>query len=219
MREERARGAAVTSDDENSSHERAARALLPEMLELRDSDALALLRNRDERGFDLAYERYAERLFGFLVRLSRSRALAEDLLQHTFLRLAEVGPRLRADSDLRAWLFTVARNAYQSHARSLGVKARIDRSLSWLPETSGARAGPESALALLELERALASLSTPDRELLLLVGVEGLSYAEMGMVLGVDSVTARKRVSRARARLAQALDDPAQVVQNSTVKS
>ena len=209
----------TSDDDENLGHECAARALLPKMLELRDSDALALLRNRDERGFDLAYERYAERLFGFLVRLSRSRALAEDLLQHTFLRLAEVGPRLRADSDLRAWLFTVARNAYQSHARGLGVEARLDRSLSWPLETSGVSSGPESGLALFELERALASLSTPDRELLLLVGVEGLSYAEMAVVLGVDSVTARKRVSRARARLAQALDDQAEVVQNSAVKS
>ena len=215
-------------DDENSSHEHAARALFPNMPELRDQDALALLRNRDERGFDLAYERYAERLFGFLVRLSRSRALAEDLLQHTFLRLAEVGPRLRADSDLRAWLFTVARNAYHSHVRGLGVEARLERSLCWPSEafgafgalgTSEASTGPESGLALQELERALAGLSPPDRELLLLVGVEGLSYAEMALVLGVDSATTRKRVSRARARLAQALDDQARVVQNSRVKS
>ena len=205
-------------EDENSSHERAARALHPTMLELRDHDALVLLRNRDERGFDLVYERYAQRLFGFLVRLSRSRALAEDLLQHTFLRLAEVGPRLRADSDLRAWLFAVARNAYHSHARGLGVEARFDRARFWPSETTGmidASADPESRLALQELEHALAELSPPDRELLLLVGVEGLSYAEMASVLGVDAGAARKRVSRARARLAQALDERAIVVQKS----
>ena len=208
-------------DDENSSHECAARALPPHMLELRDHDALALLRKRDERGFDLIYERYAERLFGFLVRLSRSRALAEDLLQHTFLRLAEAGPGLRADSDLRAWLFTVARNAYHSHARGLGVEARLDRS-PWPAETIGTingNAGPDSGLALRELERALAGLSPPDRELLLLVGVEGLSYAEMAVVLSVDCGTARKRVSRARARLAQVLDEQARVVRKSEVKS
>jgi DNA-directed RNA polymerase specialized sigma24 family protein len=53
------------------------------------------MRRRDGRGFDLAYERYAERIFGFLVRLSRSRALAEDLLQHTFLRLFGLGAARR----------------------------------------------------------------------------------------------------------------------------
>jgi RNA polymerase sigma-70 factor, ECF subfamily len=217
MSGERARIADVTPDDDaNPSHETGAGTLYPDMFELRDRDALALLRKREEHGFDLAYERYAERIFGFLVRLSRSRAVAEDLLQHTFLRLAENGPRLRPDSDLRAWLFTVARNAYQSHARGLGVEARLDPAFAWPPLASAA--GPESGLVLQELERALARLQPEDRELLLLIGVEGLSYAEMGVVLAIDVVTARKRVSRARARLAQILDEQPGVVRNSELK-
>jgi RNA polymerase sigma-70 factor (ECF subfamily) len=211
----------VTHEDtENPSHEIGSRALYPRMFALRDQDALSLLRRRDERGFDLAYERYADRLFGFLVRLSRSRALAEDLLQHTFLRLAESGPLLRPDSDLRAWLFTVARNAYQSHARSLGVEARLDPVLAGAP-SEGASVGalsPESGLAMQELESALGRLSVADRELLLLIGVEGLSYAEMAVVLNSDAVAIRKRVSRARARLAQMLDEPLRFVRNSELK-
>lgn len=210
MSKERARARAVTPDQEkNSSHEVAARALYWAMPEARDQDALALLARRDERGFDLAYERYAERIFGFLVRLSRSRALAEDLFQHTFLRLAERGPELRRDSDLRAWLFSVARNAFHSHVRQLSVAARFDAELL----TPGAvGSGPESALALADLEQALAGLSHDDRELLLLVGVEGLSHAEVSVVLAVDQATVRKRVSRARVRLARALDGGAPVM-------
>jgi RNA polymerase sigma-70 factor (ECF subfamily) len=200
----------VTPDDEeNQSHESAPRALSPGMLEARDQDALLLLRRRDERGFDLAYERYAERIFGFLVRLSRSRALAEDLLQHTFLRLAEHGPSLRLNSDLRAWLFSVARNAFHSHVRAGAVAARFEASLP--VEPTALSGGPEARLALAELERALASLSNEDRELLLLVGVEALSYQEAAVVLGVDQATLRKRVSRARARLAELLDEEAGV--------
>jgi RNA polymerase sigma-70 factor (ECF subfamily) len=196
----------VTPDDEeNPSHERGPRALSSNMPEARDQDALSLLRQGDERGFDLAYERYAERIFGFLVRLSRSRALAEDLLQHTFLRLAEHGAKLRPDSDLRAWLFSVARNAFHSHARARSVAARLET--SWLPEPGALGGGPESRLAAADLERALASLGRDDRELLLLVGVEDLSHAEAASVLGVDQATVRKRVSRARARLAEALDE------------
>ncbi len=84
-----------------------------------DEQALALLRQRDPRGFDLAYGAYGARVRAFLLRLSGRKDLADDLLQHTFLRLAERGPELRADSDLRAWLFTVARNAYLSKSRAL----------------------------------------------------------------------------------------------------
>lgn len=171
------------------------------MPESDEAQALAWLKQGDVRGFDWAYARYAGSVFGFLVRLARSRALAEDLFQHTFLRLAERGSSLRPDSDLRAWLFSVARNAFHSEVRARG--ARADTSLAPLPRAAEA---PEVGLALADLEHALAALEPEDRELLLLVGVEGLSHAQLAAVLGVDAVTVRKRVSRARSRLAQALD-------------
>jgi len=208
MLRERAGRRVVTVDNpEDPSHDRDARALSLKMLETADQDALALLERGDPRGFDLAYARYGQRIFGFLVRLSGSRAAAEDLFQLTFMRLAESGPHLRADSDLRAWLFTVARNAFHSHARARRVEARVDVELF-----AAERATSESAdagLAVAELERALARLNESDRELLLLFAVEGLSYAEVAAVLALDQVTVRKRVSRARARLAEALDEDA----------
>ena len=167
-----------------------------------DQDLVAWLRQRDERGFDGAYARYAERIFGFLVRLAGSRAVAEDLFQHTFLRLAERGPRLRRDSDLRAWLFCVARNAFHSHARARAVAARAEPSFS----LGDHGAGPEFGLVLNDLDAALNRLETEDRELLLLVGVEDLDPREVAMMLDIDPATLRKRLSRARARLAQVLD-------------
>lgn len=184
---------------------------VPATAEISDRDLVALLRAGDERGFAGAYARYAQRIFGFLVRLARSRAVAEDLFQHTFLRLAERGSGLRAESELRAWLFTVARNAFHSHARTLALEARADRAAD--PSVSGALL--ESGLVLNELEVALARLTTDDRELLLLVGVEGLSQAEVAELLAVDAVTLRKRLSRARARLADALDSADSLVPNS----
>jgi len=180
------------------------------MPETPDQDALRFLAQGDPRGFELAYARYAERMFAFLVRLSGSRALAEDLFQHTFMRLAEAGPKLRADSDLRAWLFSVARNAFHSHARARSVVERAGGELAVVSPASGS--SPDSGLAVAELERALARLSEGDRELLLLHGGEGLSYSELAEVLALDHVTVRKRVSRARARLAEALDEDVRVV-------
>jgi len=181
-----------------------------------DEEALALLRRRDSRGFDLAYARYADRLFGFLLRLSRSRAVAEDLFQHAFLRLSEVGPSLRPDSDLRAWLFSVARNAFHSQARAARVAERAEPAL--LPPPSAAGWGPESSLAMSELERALLGLNPNDRELLLLIGVEGFGYAEVAEMLRLDPSAVRKRVSRARDRLAQALDAAAPFVSKSEAR-
>ena len=181
------------------------------MTEASDQDLVALLRTRDERGFDLAYERYAERIFGFLVRLTRSRAVAEDLFQHTFLRLAERGSNLRPESDLRAWLFSVARNAFHSHARASAVARRQDFSFLAV----GAAAEPDARLALGELESALASLTTDDRELLLLIGVEDLPQHEVALMLALDPATLRKRLSRARTRLAEALDSARAIVRKS----
>ncbi len=192
------------SDAENHSHVRQRSALCSRMPESDDAQALAWLKQRDARGFAWAYAQYAASIFGFLVRLTRSRALAEDLFQHTFLRLAERGPGLRPDSDLRAWLFSVARNAFHSEARARGTASRADASR--VHASSAAGAGPESGLALDDLERSLDGLEPEDRELLLLVGVEGLSHAQLSAVLSVDAVTVRKRVSRARGRLARALD-------------
>jgi len=194
----------VTSGSpKKTSHASAGGALYAGMAESGEAQAIAWLKQRDARGFDRAYASYAESIFGFLVRLSRSRAYAEDLFQHTFLRLAERGPSLRLDSDLRAWLFTVARNAFHSDVRARNAAARADEHLAYEPRVSGA--GPEIGLTLSDLERALDGLEEEDRELLLLVGVEGLNHAQLSAVLAVDEVAVRKRVSRARQRLTEAL--------------
>ncbi len=187
--------------DEWLGHAGRRRALPLRMSDSADRDAVELLRSGQERGFDLAYARHADRIFGFLMRLSRSREVAEDLFQITFLRLAEHGVRLRPDSDLRAWLFAVARNAYYSRARAALAEAP-PAELDW-PSASGNPA--ESRLSLGDLERALAALAIDDREILLLIAVEGMSAGEAATLLGLDQAAVRKRLSRARERLARTL--------------
>ena len=197
-------------------HERTPFALYLDMPEPRDGDVLALLEQGDPRGFDLAYARYAERVFAFLLRLSRSRPLAQDLFQHTFMRLAEVGPRLRTDSDLRAWLFSVARNAFHSHARSArSARVEAGADVEHFPTPVAASTSPDAGLGLADVERALARLNASDRELLLLFAVEGLSHPELSKVFSLDQATVRKRVSRARARLAEALDEDTRAMSKS----
>jgi RNA polymerase sigma-70 factor (ECF subfamily) len=162
-----------------------------------DSEAITLLRRRDPRGFDLAYAAYAGRVRGFLQRLTQNRELADDVLQQTFLRLAERGSELRADSDLKAWLFAVARNAVASHAR----RAAPIHDEATLEALSAAPPDVESKLLLGDVEAALGRLRPDDREVLLLVGVEGLEQPVVAKMLGVHAAALRQRLARARSRL------------------
>jgi RNA polymerase sigma-70 factor (ECF subfamily) len=84
---------------------------------------VARLKAGDAAAFEALYEAYRPRLFGFLVRLSRRRDVAEDLLEETWLRLVTRGSTLTDDERLGPWLFTVARNLYFSWRRSRGVDA------------------------------------------------------------------------------------------------
>ncbi len=76
------------------------------------------LRGGDAGAFDAVYDEYRARLYNFLARLSRSRDVAEDLAEETWLRLVASSGRLRPDTRLGPWLFTVARNLYYSYCRS-----------------------------------------------------------------------------------------------------
>ena len=68
------------------------------------------LRDGDTTAFDEVYDVYRARVFAFLLRMSRSRTVAEDLLDETWLRLVQYASTLRPDTRFGPWLFTVARN-------------------------------------------------------------------------------------------------------------
>jgi len=171
---------------------------------------VARLKVGEPAAFEAIYEAYRPRLFGFLVRLSRRRDVAEDLLEETWLRLVTRSATLTDDARLGPWLFTVARNLYFSWRRSRAVDATRTSELdpAW-PAPEGGDS-PFEAAARAELERrveaALARLPLRDRELLLLVGVEGLTPSEAAGVCGLPAVTLRARLHRAREKLAAEMD-------------
>jgi RNA polymerase sigma-70 factor (ECF subfamily) len=167
---------------------------------------VARLKAGEPAAFEAIYEAYRPRLFAFLVRLSRRRDVAEDLLEETWLRLVTRAGTLIDDARLAPWLFAVARNLYFSWRRSRAVDETRTSDLdpAWpAPERGDS---PFEAVARAELEAsveaALARLPLRDRELLLHVGVEGLTPSEAASVCGLPVVTLRARLHRARERLA-----------------
>ena len=175
-------------------------------LELR---LVARLKAGDAAAFEAIYEALRPRLFSFLARLSRRRDVAEDLLEETWLRLIARASELSDDTRLAPWLFTVARNLHASHCRHRALDSGRVSDLTPLWPAAQAES-PFEATARHETERrleaALARIPLPDREVLLLVGGEGMTPAEAAGVLGTSAEAARKRLQRARDRLQALLD-------------
>lgn len=132
---------------------------------------------------------------------------ADDLVQTCLLRALERPPDRLPDADVRPWLFTVLHNTWASgrrRARVRGVPAGLDEA-----EEAGAtavRARQEGDVEAHELLRGLGVLADEQRAVLLLVAVEGLTYAEVAAVLGVPMGTVMSRLSRARERLRLYMD-------------
>ncbi|HUR20686.1 MAG TPA: RNA polymerase sigma factor [Vicinamibacterales bacterium] len=187
------------------------------VLEFMDQAVEALLVSRlqagDASAFDEVHALLNTRLFNFLLRLSRRREVAEDLLEETWLRLVTHANRLRPDTRLAAWLFTVARNLYVGYQRSRMLEETHATSLIGLWPGGAKQLSPFEETATNETERrieaGLAALPAAYREVLLLVGVEGFRPVEAAKVCGISPEALRQRLSRARALLTRQLEAPA----------
>jgi RNA polymerase sigma-70 factor (ECF subfamily) len=173
-------------------------------------DLVARLRAGDTAAFDMVHAEFNTRLFNFLARLSRRREVAEDLLEETWLRFVARAPKLRDDTQLGPFLFTVARNLHVSYCRSRLIEDHHSISMIGLWPTGTPQPSPFEATAANEItgriESALAALPAIYREALLLIGVEGLTAAEAAAICSVTPETMRQRVSRGRGMLMQRLE-------------
>jgi RNA polymerase sigma-70 factor (ECF subfamily) len=166
----------------------------------------------DPAAFDAIHAAFNARLFSFLLRLTRRRDVAEDLLEEAWLRLVAHASRLRPDTSLASWLFAVARNLYISYQRARMIENTHNASLIGLWPCGLSESSPFEETAANEMERrieaALISLPSTYREVLLLVGVEGFRPSEAARICGVTPEAFRQRLSRARAMLTDRLDSP-----------
>jgi RNA polymerase sigma-70 factor (ECF subfamily) len=160
-------------------------------------------------------ELYAEmlplipKLRAFAVSLSHDRDGAEDLVQETLLSACRSMDQFEPGTNMTAWLFTILRNQFYSEYRKRRRDVRdVEGSYtSWLAVQ------PEQIIRTQyeELCVAVGNLPKGMRDLLLLVGVLGVSYDEAARVSGCAAGTVKSRVHRARQRLAEllAIEGPA----------
>jgi len=136
--------------------------------------------------------RYARALVG-------DRDGADDLVQDTLERAVRKF-HLWRPGDLRAWLFSIMHNVFvnQLKARKIAPDVEID-------ETFAAPASSVTGLDLQDLQRALGALAPEQREVVLLVALEDMSYADVSRALGIPMGTVMSRLSRGRERLRRAM--------------
>lgn len=138
---------------------------------------------------------------------------ADDLVQDTLERALTKFHLWRHGSDLRAWMFTIMHNVFINQ-----LKARRELALDDAVE-DGLQSAPQSdPLELRDLDAALRRLPVEQREVLLLVGLEQLSYAEASQALAVPVGTVMSRLSRGRERLRVLMSGTATVTGLKAVK-
>jgi RNA polymerase sigma-70 factor (ECF subfamily) len=136
--------------------------------------------------------------------LTANQTQADDLVQDCLERALGRLHLWSARGTVRSWLFTIMHNLYANRVRHEQTARRI---LAERPPVPPEQPGDADADAhAYDLDRALASLSDDHREVVLLVGLEQLSYREAATVLGVAEGTVMSRLSRARARLQALLE-------------
>jgi RNA polymerase sigma-70 factor (ECF subfamily) len=147
---------------------------------------------------------YAQDLIELIPRLRRyaralvgDRSTADDLVQDTLERAWSKLHLYRHGTDLRAWLFTVMHNVHVNRVRSTRPTEALEDDTPELAQ----RATQGDALVVRDLERAIAALPDAQREVLLLVALEDLSYDETARALGIPIGTVMSRLSRAREKL------------------
>jgi RNA polymerase sigma-70 factor (ECF subfamily) len=145
-------------------------------------------------------EQEIPRLRRYARALTRASCRADDLVQDTLLRALTKLHLWQPGTDIRAWLCTIMHHQYVNTVRREAREATtvdIEHISSNLVDTTD----PTARRQLVELDRALAQLSAEQREVLLLVGLEGMDYDSVAQILGVPVGTVRSRLSRGRERL------------------
>jgi RNA polymerase sigma-70 factor (ECF subfamily) len=165
---------------------------------------------REPERFAVLFDRHAPHIYRYLARRA-GRQVADDLVAETFL--AAFAKRDRYDlghPDARPWLYGIATNLVGQHRRDQARQDRITQAAAAAePEVPGHAdrvAADVTAQAMRTLlEGALAALSAGDRDVLLLIAWEQLTYAEVSRALAIPVGTVQSRLHRARTKVRQVL--------------
>lgn len=189
---------------------------LDSLAELSDEDIMERCATGSEIAFRALVKRYRSRIMNLVSRFINDRDRAEEISQEVFLRVFRNRERYRKSGKFSTWIFTIAVNLTKNEIRSR-VRHKGTFSLDALEEETGGQGLPfpdtnplpDEDLGRGEIREkvaeALGKLPPRYREAVVLRDVEGMSYEEVGQILGIPGGTVRSRINRARLMLKERL--------------
>jgi RNA polymerase sigma-70 factor (ECF subfamily) len=171
---------------------------------------MCLVRDGEDRAFDLLVGRHKRGVYRFLVRMVRSEARAEELLSESFMKLYQARERYQTTARFSTYLYTIARRvALNSQARmhvrseaGTATEAELDAARSPLTEAQPLHHNPERAAIvrgqLTALREELALLKPGHRDAFLLYYGEGLNCSEVAKLLQISPAEAKGRLAYTR---------------------
>lgn len=165
-------------------------------------------RGDDREAFDELYARYAKAIYNFFRRAAPRAEAADDLLQKTFLKLHTSRHRYRSEGLFRSWIFTVARNVLRDDGRERRRRPTAEAEQfddeRTLTTAAGERRNQSPEVGLIVAE-ALTALPLTQREVIVLSRYHGMSYAEIGDLLGISENAVKQRAFQAMRKLRRRL--------------
>lgn len=163
------------------------------------AEAPAPRRQEEQSAIIAQIEQEIPRLRRFARGMVRDMSLADDLVQECLERALTRLHLYQPGTNLRAWLFTILRNLHINGVRRKQTFVDIDGEAQ--AGLGGAHGSQFSRMEVRDLKRALAKLPREQREVVLLIGLEGISYAEAADIMKVSIGTVKSRLSRGRRAL------------------
>jgi RNA polymerase sigma-70 factor, ECF subfamily len=156
--------------------------------------------------FDGLHDALAGRLRGYLLSLCRDVALADDLLQETFMQMHRSRRTYEPGRPVTPWVFAIARHVYLMNRRSAGRRLRFEERVAADVRSSDVPRDDLRALADADqVRRALRGVPADQREALLMHHVHGWSFADIAARLGIRINAAKTRAFRGMRKMREQL--------------
>lgn len=172
----------------------------PDLTSADEALVVALAKTGDPAAFEELVKRRQSWLRNLLRRLSGDADLADDLAQQALLKAWRSLESLQANRAFSAWLRRMAVNAWLDHMRRKDPLDAVDANSEALLDAAGAHHSP-SVTAGIDLDRALAELSSPVRSCIVLFYGEGMTHSEIAETTGFPLGTVKSYISRGLGRL------------------
>jgi len=186
---------------------------------LTDAEVMLRVKAGDDSAFDYLVEKFRRPLVGFMYRMARNRAVAEELAQEVFLRVYRSRKTYRADARFTTWLYRIATNLAVNHARDARAQrvqatsslSEPDAATGALPDVADAALTAEQELMRRErmqaIRRKVDALPERQRLAVLLHKYQGLDYRQIGEVLELSDSATKSLLFRAYEALRQSLKE------------